>query len=174
MGLWVYLIVHIIDHNKFSSLSSHQIMGARWDLCQSSVKRTNEVTQPYKIHFLCTSLKGDMFLTYRQFGAQLCQQDPVVKCSEVYLSPILSSFRRNQTPLRTGTFPLEQFPYCINHYELFYFFLSRFLDTTSIPPHHHRYTGKLVRTITARSRRSGNVTHIKNNLSKNIPYVYFN
>lgn len=57
-----------------------------------------------------------MFLTYRQFEEQLCQQDQVVKCSEVYPSPILSSFHRNQTPLLTGTLHLQQFPYSVNHY----------------------------------------------------------
>lgn len=60
------------------------------------------------------TLKADMVLTYRQFEEQLCQQDQVVKCSMVYPSPILSSFR--QTPLWTGTSHSKQFPCSINHY----------------------------------------------------------
>jgi hypothetical protein len=76
--------------------------------------------------------------------------------------------------LRTGTFPLQQFPYCFNHYVTGSFFLSRFLASTSDSPQHHRCTGELVRTITARRRRSGNFTHPKNNLSKNIPCACFN
>jgi hypothetical protein len=50
---------------------------------------------------------------------------------------------------------------------------SHSLATTCVSTHHHSYTGKLVPATTARSRRNGNVTHAKNNLSKNITHTYF-
>ena len=53
------------------------------------------------------------------------------------------------------------------------FVSSHSLASTCVSAHHRNYTGKLVPTTTARSRRNGNVTHTKNNLSKNITYTYF-
>lgn len=49
------------------------------------------------------TFKTNTIVTYRQFEERLCQQDQVVKCSKVYPSPILSTFRHDQTPLWTAT-----------------------------------------------------------------------